>query len=184
MSMEKMLLEKFITIKFGKRVFYMPNIVAANISFEGNKINIDMADMDSYIIANGIRCYYCIIYDAETDTVDTWLKDFKLDGIECPQATHFSFSLSDDEFPVGKRDQRMVKPMRNYEATDSFIAENADLDKKIVDFLKNHPDTFEIVELVKWNRLSKQLSGQDFDNSVVFDYLPEPIAEMFCKEEL
>lgn len=183
MAMEKMLLEKFITIKFGKRVFYMPN-VAANISFEGSKINIDMADMDSYIIANGIRCYNCMIYDAETDTIDSWLKDFKLDGIECPQATHLSFSLSDEEFPVGKRDQRMVSPMRNYEATDSFIAENADLDKKIVDFLTNHPVMFEMVELIKWNRLSKQLNGQDFDNSVVFDYLPETIAEMFCKEEL
>lgn len=184
MSMEKMLLEKFITIKFGKRVFYMPNVVAANISFEGSKIYIDMANMDSYIIANGIRCYYCMMYDAETDTVDAWLKDFKLDGIECSQATHFSFSLSDEEFPVGKRDQRMVTPMRNYEATDSFIAENADLDKEIVAFLKNHPDMFESVELIKWNRLSKQLNGQYFDNSVVFDYLPEMVAEMFCKEEL
>ena len=92
--MEKkiLMLEKYVKIQFGKRAFYLPRI-PANICYENNNtISIDFADMDEYVIVDGIRCYYCVIYHADNDTVDTHLKDFTIDGMVCTQPYPFSLN--------------------------------------------------------------------------------------------
>ncbi len=169
-----LLLGKFVRIKFGDRVFYLPHI-PANLYYKDNTLSIDMADMDEYVIVDGIRCYYCMIYHADNDTVDTWLKDFTIDGVICTQQAYCSFPLTEQEFPFGNRDSRMVVPKRDYaELTMAFLDEHKDLNGKVVKFLEKHPDCFEQMEQSEWLSLSKDFSDSDFDP----DSLPETVSEL------
>ena len=65
--------------------------IPARIDVKDNELTVDLADMDSYVLVDGIRCHYCLIYNSENDTVDTWLKDYSLDRMEVPFAQHFCF---------------------------------------------------------------------------------------------
>ena len=164
--MEKkiLMLEKYVKIQFGKRAFYLPRI-PANICYENNNtISIDFADMDEYVIVDGIRCYYCVIYHADNDTVDTHLKDFTIDGMVCTQPYPFSFSLTDREFPFSTRDPRPVVPKRDYsELTSEFLHEHKELNEKVVKFLEQHPETFEQASISEWLLLSDIITEREFD---------------------
>lgn len=171
-----LLLKKYIRIEFGSRVFYLPRI-PANIHVENNTLSIDMADMDEeYVIVDGIRCYDCVIYYANKDTVNTWLKDYTIDGMVCTQKTYFPFSLSDKEFPCSNRDPRVVVPKRDYsELTSVFLEEHKELNERVVKFLEQHPETFDQASIEEWLSLSKQIANGLFDP----DCLPDSLSGLF-----
>ena len=172
---ELLLLKKFVRIEFGARVFYLP-CIPANIYFENNTLSIDMADTEEYVIVDGIRCYYCVTYNRDNDTIGTWLKDYALDGVVFPQQHFFSFSLSDREFPFSQRDLRMVAPKRDYsELASVFLDEHKDLDERIVKFLEMHPEYFEQISIKEWLLLNDQVAQCDIDP----DLLPESISDLF-----
>lgn len=176
MEKELLMLEKYVKIMFGKRAFYLPRI-PANIYFENNNtISIDMADMDEYVLVDGIRCYYCVIYHADKDTVNTWLKDYTFDGVVCTQHKYFPFSLSDKEFPFSERDPRLVVPKRDYsELTSVFLEEHKELNERVVKFLEKHPETFEQKSIKEWLFLSRQITKDYFDPNS----LPESLSGLF-----
>ncbi len=170
-----LLFKKYIRIEFGSRVFYLPRI-PANIYVENNTLSIDMADMDEYVIVDGIRCYYCVIYYADKDTVNTWLKDYTIEGMVGTQQTYFPFSLSDKEFPCSNRDPRVVVPKRDYsELTSVFLEEHKELNERVVKFLEQHPETFEQASIKEWLSLSKKIANGDFDP----DRLPDSLSGLF-----
>lgn len=170
-----LLFKKYVKITFASRIFYLPRI-PADICFENNSLTIDMADMDKYVLVDGIRCYYCMTYNSDNDMVNTWLKDYSFEGMVSTQHNYFSFSLSDKEFPFSKRDPRLVVPKREYsELISAFLDEHKDLNERVVKFLKQHPETFEKVYIKDWVELSNQIATGDFDP----DCLPESISDLF-----
>lgn len=180
-----LLLGKYVRIEFDEHVFYVP-LVPSNIYFEGNSLSIDMADMDTYTIVDGIRCYYCLIYDANNGILQAWLKDWKLDGVMCPTSHEFSFPIDAKEFPFGQRDTRLVVPKRDYtEVTSAFLEQHEELDERISEFLKKHPELFEQVERkCHWQNLNDLLKSGDFDADILEDYLPRPVERLFMEEVL
>ena len=180
-----LLLEKYVRIEFDDHVFYVPR-VPSNIYFKANSLSIDMADMDTYAIVDGIRCYYCLIYDANNGILQTWLKDWKLDGAMCPTSHEFSFPIGAKEFPFSQRDTRLVVPKRDYtEVTMAFLEQHKELDDRISEFLKKHPELFEQVERkCHWQNLNDLLKSEGFDADILEDYLPEPVAKLFKEEML
>lgn len=170
MESKILLLEKYVKIMFGKRAFYLPRI-PANIYVDNNTISIDMDDMEEYVIVDGIRCYYCIEYHADNDTINTWLKDYTIGGLVCTQQTYFLFQLSDKEFPFNKRDPRLVVPKRDYsELTSEFLHEHKELNEKVVKFLEQHPESFEQADISEWLAMSDNITGGELDP----DYFSEP----------
>ena len=173
-----LIIKKFVKIEFGSRRFFLP-LSPANVCFEKkNILSIDLADMDEYVLVDGLRCYYCVIYDAENDTVSTWLKDITIDGLTCPGLTYLSFPLSAHEFAFSKRDPRPVVPIRDYsELTAAFLRQHPELDGKIVHYLEEHPESFEQASMSEWFDLNVQLSMDDCDP----ECFPETVSELFRK---
>lgn len=185
MSMKDLdlLLEKYVRIIFDDHVFYVPR-VPSNIYFKDNSLSIDMADMDTYAIVDGIRCYYCLIYDANNGVLQTWLKDWKLDGVVCSMQHEFAFPIDAKEFPFGQRDTRLVVPKQDYtEVTLAFLEQHEELDDRISEFLKKHPELFEQVERkCHWQNLNDLLKSKDIDADILEDYLPESVEKLFMEE--
>lgn len=166
---ELLLLKKYVRVEFGSHVFYLP-CIPANVSFSCNTLSIDMADMQEYVLVDGIRCYYCMIYNAESEMVQTQLKDFTIDGLICPEFHAFSFRLTDKEFSLSKRDMRMVVPKRDYmELVSAFINDHKDLNESVVKFLEEHPETFDKAPIYEWMDLSNQISMYKDYNSIDID---------------
>ena len=179
-----LLLEKYVRIEFDDHVFYVPR-VPSNIYFKANNLSIDMADMDTYAIVDGIRCYFCLFYDANNGVLQTWLKDWKLEGVMCPTSHEFSFPIDAKEFPFGQRDTRLVVPKRDYtEVTMAFLEQHEELDERISEFLKKHPEMFEQGDRKgAWLYLNKCLKFEDFDaDTIDEDILPELVAKLFKEE--
>lgn len=169
--------DKYISIKFSNRVFYLPRI-PANIYIENNTLTIDMADMDEYVLVDGLRCFYCVVYNADNGIIGTWIKDYTIDGLMAPQPHYYSFRLTDKEFPFSKRDSRVVVPKRDYsELTTVFLNEHKDLDARVVKFLKKHPELLEKALIREWLILSDTISKR-FDPDVT----PESISDFIVKE--
>ena len=185
MEKESIFLAKYVSINFANRMFYMPR-VPAMIYIEGNKLTIDMADMDSYVIVDGLHCHYCLIYNSENDTVDTWLKDYSLDGTEVPFAQHFSFKLTENEFPFGVRDRRMVVPKRDYsEIVSAFIADTPNLDARLAKFLTAHPQVYDQVTFTDWVSLNNDIAAAEelgLDADFLAGHLPAALAKQLFTE--
>ncbi len=176
-----LMLEKYIKIMFGKRAFYLPRIPANVYCKDANTIYIDMADMDEYVIVDGIRCYYCVTYHADKDTVDTHLKDYTIDGMVCERTCPFSFSLTDREFSYGTRQTWIVVPRRDYsELTSVFLEEHKELNARVVKFLKQHPETFEQISVKEWLFLSGEIDNGFSEH----DWLPKSISSIFERKEV
>lgn len=173
-----LLLEKYVRIQFGSRTFYLP-CIPANIYFEKNTLSIDMADLDEYVLVDGIRCYHCMTYNSDNDTVDTYLRDYTYDGKLCTQQSGFTFSLSDREFPFSRRDPRLVVPKRDYsELTSVFLDEHKELNERVVKLLEQHPEIFEQASIWDWIDWSDQIANGYFDPVL----LPKSISELFINE--
>ena len=169
--------DKYISIEFANHVFYLPRI-PANINIKNNTLSIDMANMEEYVLVDGVRCYYCLEYNSDNGIIDTWLKDFTIDGLLNNQEYYFSFILTDKEFPFRKGESRVVVPKRDYsELTSVFLDEYKDLDERIVKFLENHPEMFEKAPIYDWLDLNISISKEYFDT----DLIPESIPDLFLK---
>lgn len=178
-----LLLEKFVTIFYGNRRFYLPR-VPANIYFHSDHLEIYLENMESYVIVDGIRCYYYVNYEVEKDMIHTHLKDFELDGLPVKDVYPLSFPVTAEEFPFSKRDARIVVPRRDYsEVTKAFLAENRNINERLVKFLEKHPDVFDKVDISMWEKLNKH-DISDMDADILDDYLSKPVANLFRKEML
>ena len=179
----KIVFEKFVTIYFGNRRFYLP-FKPSNIYFKENKMEIFLDDMDSYVIVDGIHCHYYLSYEADNDIIHTRLKDFELDGLQCPEVYPLSFAVSAKSFPVSKSDARAVVPKRDYsEITSAFLSEQRDLDERIIKFLEKHPEVFDQVDITIWEKLSKH-NLPEMDADMLEEYLTKPVADLFREETL
>lgn len=157
----------------------------SNIYFKDNTLNIFLGDMNSYVIVDGIRCYYNLIYELETDTVHTHIKDYKIDGLVYSDAFPVSFPVTAMSFPVSRRDLREVVPQRDYtEVTSAYLSDRTELDERIIKFLKNNPDMFEQVDISIWEKLSNAIALSDFDEDLLEDYLPKHVEVLFRDEVL
>lgn len=160
------ILRNYVRLEFCSHIFYLP-CIPSNICFKANTLSIDMADMEEHVLVDGIQCYYCLIYDAGNDTLSTWLKDFTIDGLICPELTYLTFKISDREFSFSKHDPRTVVPKRDYtELVSVFIDEHKDLNEKVVKFLKEHPETLEKAPIHEWLDLSNQIYSYKEYNSI------------------
>ena len=163
-----LLLEGFTRILFSNRVFYVP-LLSSNIYIEEDKLSIDLADLQSYSIVDGIRCYYVLIYDAAKDEVTTWLE---------PSGMQYKiFSLKDSE---------TVAPKRYYsEITEAYFRQHPDLDQRIVSFLSKHPEKFEEADSIKaWKQVSDLLKNPNIRYSMTFEDYLKSAAELFYEEEI
>ena len=182
MKTSDLLLEKYLRIEFGNHVFYVPRI-SANIYFKNNSLAIDMANMSEYAVVDGMRCYYCLMYNADNDILQTWLKDWELDGAVFSLPHEFTFPINAKNFPFSQRDTRMVVPKRDYsEIVLAFLEQHDELDNRISEFLKNHPDMFEQAAIKDWLLLNKYLEINVFDEDSIEDCLPKSVANLFAVE--
>lgn len=178
---KSLLIGKFITVEFGKRKFYLPK-VSCNIYIHNNRLEIFLDDNDSYAIVDGIRCYYHLDYEVDSDTLHTFLLNYEIDGVANNDRYPFSFPVSALAFPISKRESKEVKPIRDYsEVTAAYLSEHNDLDKRVVKFIDNHPELFDQVDISIWEKLSKHdISNMDAD--ILDDYLTKPVADAFREE--
>ncbi len=142
--MEKRIcLEKFSWIKFEDREFYIP-LVSCEIEIYGKILIVTLWREEDYVIANGLKCYRRMQYNADTDTILTTLKEAIMDGYPIsPNGFLLSFPYNALEFPYSEKDPRIVIPKRDYsELTNAFLAENPYLDDSIRHFLLEHPEAF------------------------------------------
>ncbi len=181
-------LQKFVTLYIGDRRFYLP-LAPLNIYYNNNGFEIQFDNWDSYVIVDGIRCYYHLQYSADKDIIHTHLRDFEFDDLPWRDDHDFSFPLTAKSFPFSKTDARVVVPKRNYaEVTSAFLAEKRNLDEMLIEFLEKHPEVFDQVDITIWEKLSKQLSllkeNQAPDPYVLERYLTKPVADLFKAEML
>lgn len=166
-----LMLKSYNQINFGKRCFYIPSNTPATISIQNDNLYIDMADFKKYVLVDGVKCYYCVTYNAKTDKVDTWINNFKMDEqmAELVEPYFVSFSFAEKSFPWG-RDKIIYEPTRDYsELTQAFLKEHPEMDEKIVKFLTKHPKYFgqdfsvEEPEYVNtWISFNKLLSHKEY----------------------
>ena len=182
---KSLLIGKFITVEFGKRKFYLPK-VSCNIFISNDRLKVFLGDNDYYAIVDGIRCGYDLTYEADSDTLHTHLLNYEIDGVAYNKRSPFSFPLSATTFTFDKKELGEVKIQRDYaEVVTAYLSERPDLDKRVVKFLENHPESFDQVESIDcWRELSVDLPfiEEDGDNFAIFDLLPKHIAEAFIGE--
>ena len=136
-------LKNYSVIAYGGRKFYLP-LNACTVYYQGDVLHIDFqGNNDAYGIVNGIRCYDVISYDKSTDNVTAWIKEFILDGVQCMGPQRVSFKYEDQKICISERTGQLVTPWRHYEelAAD-FLSEFPQMDTRIRDFLRNHPECF------------------------------------------
>lgn len=172
---------KFITVEFGKRKFYLPK-ASCNIYIHNNRLEVFLGAEDCYAIVDGIRCYYNLNYEVDSDTLHTHLLDYEIDGNTYKTLHAFSFPVSALTFPFSRREPKEVKPRRDYsEVTAAYLSEHNDLDKRVVRFIENHPELFDQLDISIWEKLSKlDLSNMDAD--ILDDYLTKHVADAFREE--
>lgn len=133
---------KFNYLRFEKRVFYVPN-TRYQMNIEGHLLRIDLGDNNKYVMANGLKCYQFLWYNAQGDTITTNFEAETVDGI--PTNDRFCLTLPYDakEIPWSERHPMIVVPKRDYsELTNAFLDESLDLDDFLRQFLLEHPELF------------------------------------------
>lgn len=138
-------LKNYSVIAFGGRKFYFAKACAIAIYNQGDVLHIDFqGNNDAYAIVNGFRCYYSIIYNKKTDTLETHIEEYILDGVHvtCESLTSVSISCEDQKITVPGITGR-ITPCKYYEelATD-FLSEFPQIDTRISNFLRKHPECF------------------------------------------
>ena len=132
----------FSTITCGKRVFYLHHAPVEICSYSDG-IEILLED-DNYVIANGVKCFYRVHYDAKTDRIYTHLKDVMIDNKPYPKLSPYSFRFDALEFPLTEKDTIMVVPNRDYsEVANAFLSEFPDLHDSIRHYLLKHPESYD-----------------------------------------
>ena len=137
-------LKNYSVIAYGGRKFFLP-LNACTVYYQGDVLHIDFqGNNDAYGIVNGIRCYDVISYDKSTDTLETHIKEYVLDGVHvtCENLTSVSISCEDQKITVPGLTGH-ITPCKHYEelATD-FLSEFPQMDTRIRDFLRKHPECF------------------------------------------
>lgn len=133
---------KFNYLKFEKRVFYIPN-TRYDIYIEGHILKIDLGDNYKYVIANGLKCYQFLWYNAQDDTITTNIEADTVDGTPTNEWFCCTFPYDAKEFPLNEQHPRIVVPKRDYiELLNSFLAEKTTLDDSLKQLLIEHPDFF------------------------------------------
>ena len=140
-------LNKFSWIYFKNREFYVP-LVSCEIEITEKILKIGLLGEKDYVIANGLKCYRYMNYFADTDTIQTTLKEAIMDGYPIsPNGFLLSFPYDALEFPYSEQDPRIVVPKRDYsELTNAFLAENPYMDDSIRHFLLEHPEAFNVYD--------------------------------------
>lgn len=187
MEGESRTLSGFVRIAYAGHVFYMQK-KPANVFINDSGLEILMEDMNSYIIVDGVRCYYHLQLEVGNQLIHTFLKDFTIDGTICQESFPFSFPINAKEFPFSNRrgDTRVVVPKRDYsELVSAFIAQYTELDIRITDFLRNYPETFELASMDGWIELSDCIDMEEFDQKSLERILEDKaVVDLFSKEVL
>ncbi len=136
-------LEKFSCINFEGREFYIP-VMSCDIYVKAPLLQIFLWDHDKYVIANGLKCYYSLIYNAQDDTIQTTLKDATIDGNPIAKEGFFpSITYEAKEYLWSEKHPMSVVPKRDYtELTNAFLDESPDLDDSLRHFLLEHPELY------------------------------------------
>lgn len=137
-------LKNYSVIAFGGRKFYLP-LNACAVYYQGEVLHIDFqGNNDAYGIVNGIRCYDVISYNKKIDTLETHIKEYVLDGVHvtCENLTSVSISCEGQKITVPGITGH-ITPCKYYEelAAD-FLSEFPQMDTRIRDFLRKHPECF------------------------------------------
>ena len=98
MDGESRTLPTYVRIAYAGHVFFMQK-KPANIFIDDTSLEILMEDMNSYIIVDGLRCYYHLHFVVGNQMIHTFLKDFTIDGLICPESFALSFPIDAKEFP-------------------------------------------------------------------------------------
>ena len=202
-KIKKIGVEHYNLIQFGGRSFFVPlqfhNTIY--VSDDGNQLDIDFeGGVGAYCLVNGIRCSEVVSYNKEKDTVNAFIEEYTMDGVQWTSPISVGFKFDDREIVYG-RSKSVVIPQRHYEElASSFLSENPQLDSRIHDFLQKHPECFGNGStrgdftpnyVHHWNGINNYLTLRETDEEyrervhieTVSD-LEDDVLQLFCEEEL
>ena len=149
---------EFNSLGFENRVFYVPN-TRCEITIKGHKLCIYLGD-DSKFIANGLKCWQLLSYNAQDDTIQTYFEAATIDGKPTNKWLLGRFPFDAKEIPWSEQNPMIVVPKRDYtELINLFLAEEPTLDDSLKQFLLEHPDFFNAY----WPREERGMRKKDWE---------------------
>lgn len=175
-------LKSFVRVIWQGKSFFLPFEADIYLDKSGDLV-IDLWDSEHYVIADGVKCHHCLIYNAQENLVKSWPEEA---GGSC---NYHEYHFGDKRlFQKVRREVQEVVLHYDYgTVTSEFLHDHPELDKRIVAFLKKYPECFGQVSygddrdnyVRSWLQFNEWLSlDEDLSDC---DELSAPILELFGK---
>ena len=146
-------------MEFENRVFYVPN-TQCEITIKGHILCIYIGDDSKFVIANGLKCWQFLSYNAQDDTIQTYFEAATIDGKPTNEWLLWRFPFDAKEIPRSEQNPMIVVPKRDYtELINLFLAEKPTLDDFLKQFLLEHPDFFNAY----WPKEKRDMQKRDWE---------------------